>query len=324
MILICQFCDNDEDSEEAEVDQYNRGFWCSNCDAYTYIYEPETRHRFTLILEDRQNVNTPAPDIRISLKKQMALLRYPGGKSKFIPYLYSKLQESKTKKLVSGYSGGASAEFSFLEAGVIEKLVLNDKDIGIYSLYWTIQNMPNELIYRIQNERPNHKSYFNTQSIIKSDYQGCTILEAAWYTLLLNRLAYSGIYNANPLGGRKGTLSELLSRWNPKELCKRIQRIHQLSDRFVVLNLDACDLIEETYWDDSLTLYLDPPFRQKGKQLYRCHYDTDEHIRLCVLLDSLHMGMPGADIILCYDNDPLIREIYCYPEIEHVGRIYSV
>ncbi len=43
------------------------------------------------------------------------------------------------------------------------------------------------------------------------------------------------------------------------------------------------------------------------------------------LLDSLHQGMPGADIIVTYDNDPLIERIYEYPtEIEKVSRVYSI
>ena len=324
MILICEFCGNDEDSSEAEIDKFQRGWWCSHCDGFSYLTEPETRHRFTLLLEDRQKKNTTAPDVRVSLKKQMSVLRYPGGKSKFIPYLYSKLQATKTKKLVSAYAGSASAELAFLEAGVVKELVLNDKDVGIYSLFWTIQHAPHELIYRIRQMPPSHREFFRAQAIIKADYEGCTVVDAAWYTLLVNRLAYSGIYRANPLGGRKGSKGELLSRWNPDELCRRINRIHELSDHMTVLNSDACELIEESYWNDETTIFLDPPYVKKGKQLYRCYYNEDEHIRLNELLDSLHQGMPGADIILCYDNDPLIQRIYQYPTIEVVGRIYSV
>jgi DNA adenine methylase len=143
--------------------------------------------------------------------------------------------------------------------------------------------------------------------------------------LLVNRLAYSGIYKANPLGGRSGTKQCLLSRWNPDDLCKRIRLIHEMSDRISILNKDACELIEEAYWQGpTTTLYIDPPYFQKGKQLYRCYYDREQHIELNVLLDSLHHGMPGSDILLCYDNDPFIREIYMYPDIEKFNRVYSV
>jgi DNA adenine methylase len=325
-ILICQYCEYEIDWIDAEIDQYQKGFWCDACDGYTYMGGLQ-KHKFTLILEDGKNSRSQTPVIKLPviLKKQLSLLRYPGGKSKFIPVIYSKLQDGQTKTLVSPYTGGGSAELAFLYAGVVDELILNDLDVGIYSLYWVMKHMPNDLMERIRASKPTHKEYFKAQSVVKKDYAGCTMCEAAWYTLLVNRLAYSGIYSANPLGGKKGKREELLSRWNPEQLCKRIEVIHKMSDRIQIHNMDACDLIEEEYWRPDTTIFIDPPFVQKGKQLYRCHYDEAEHIRLNVLLDSLHQGMPGADIILTYDNDPLIERIYMYPTtIEKISRIYSV
>ena len=159
---------------------------------------------------------------------------------------------------------------------------------------------------------------------MKSNYQNCTINDAAWSTLLLNRLAYSGIYSANPLGGRTGTKESLLSRWNPDDLCKRIKRIYRLGEQITVSNIDACQLIEEEYWSPDTTLFLDPPYVKKGKQLYRCYYTREDHLDLKFLLESLYHGVPGADIILIYDNDPLIEQIYSLPTIETVSRIYSI
>jgi DNA adenine methylase len=325
-VLTCQFCEYEVDLIDAEIDQYQQGFWCGACDGYTYM-DGLQRHRFTLILEDGKSSGSRIPTIKVPviLKKQLSLLRYPGGKSKFIPVIYSKLQAEKTKTLVSPYTGGGSLELAFLSAGIVSELILNDLDVGIYSLFWVIKHMPDDLVYRIRNSKPTHKEYFKAQSVMKNDYAGCTILEAAWYILLVNRLAYSGIYSANPLGGRCGKQSELISRWNPDKLCKRIQAIHEMSDGITVMNMDACDLIEEEYWKPETTIFIDPPFVKKGKQLYRCYYDEAEHIRLNVLLDSLHQGMLGADIIVTYDNDPLIEKIYLYPtSIEKFSRVYSI
>jgi DNA adenine methylase len=324
MILICQFCYNDEDEANAEIDKYGQGYWCGYCDGYTYIKPIEGQHRFSLLLEDKQASNTPAPPIHVSLKKQLSLLRYPGGKSKYIPFVYAKMQTYQSRTLASPYAGGASLELALLEAGVVDQLILNDLDVGIYALYWAIKYVPDELIARIQSAKPTHEQFFQSQRIIKSDYEGCDLIEAAWHTIFVNRMAYSGIYCANPLGGRKGKVKDLVSRWNPANLCKRITQIHKLSDKISIHNMDACTFIEEEYWRPNTTLFIDPPYVQKGKQLYRCYYDKEEHVELNVLLDSLHQGMPGADIILCYDNDPLIQQLYIYPTIETVGRIYSI
>lgn len=323
-LVTCQFCGETYDPEVETFDRSHEGFWCDHCDGFTY-YDGRQYHCFTLILEEKTAAPTPMPQISVKLKKQLSLLRYPGGKSKFIPIVYSKLQEGKAKTLVSPYTGGGSLELSLLEAGIVDRLILNDKDIGIYSLFWILKHMPDELIRRIRSCRPNHRLFFQAQEIVKSDYAGCTLVEAAWYTLLVNRLVYSGIYKANPLGGRNGTNKDLLSRWNPDQLCRRIKTIHALSDRYDICNMDACELIEEEYWRPDATIFIDPPYVGQGKNLYRHYYNEEEHYHLQLLLDSLHQGMPGADIILTYDNSPFIESIYQYPTlIEKVGRVYSV
>ncbi|WP_088834499.1 DNA adenine methylase [Paenibacillus tyrfis] len=324
-MYLCRFCGNDEPEEEAEYDPTNTGFWCSCCDGYTYL-DPATakEHRFTLILEDGQGKGAPQPTINVHLNKRASPLRYPGGKSKVIPYINSLLQPGATRTFVGAYAGGASVELALLMADIVDELVLNDLDFGIYALFWTIKHAPYELIDRINSEIPTHADFFACQTILKSDYASCTIFEAAWAQLLVNRLAYSGIYKANPLGGRNGSKRELLSRWNPDELCKRIRLIHSVSDRITLFNMDACKLIEEYYWQSQTTIYIDPPYVQKGKQLYRCYYNREEHMELSMLLDSLYHGMPGADLILIYDNSPFIEEIYMYPSIEKFSRVYSV
>lgn len=141
---------------------------------------------------------------------------------------------------------------------------------------------------------------------------------------MLNRLVYSGIYKANPLGGKEGSLQQLTSRWNPDGLCKRIVQIHSLSDHYEISNIDALEMIEEFYWSN-LTLLIDPPYVAKGKDLYRHYYTKEDHYDLQMLLDSLHQGMPGSDIIVTYDCDPLIEDIYIYPTaIEKISRVYTI
>ncbi|MDC0764899.1 DNA adenine methylase [Brevibacillus sp. AG] len=323
-MLQCGFCGQEYSEEEAEIDHLDQGFFCDCCDGYTYIKQDVKQHRFTLLLEENAGENPATYSKRISFNRRLSILRFPGGKAKIIPFLYSKLIENSTTRLVSPFTGGGSFELAMLEAGVIRELLLNDLDFGIYALFWSIINAPDELCYPVQWIRPTHKDYFEAQTFVKSDYQECNIIEAAWATLLGNRLAYSGIYSANPLGGRKGTRESLLSRWNPVDLCKRIKRIHQMGERITVSNIDACELIEEEYWSPDTTIFLDPPYVQKGKQLYRCYYTEADHLDLNMLLESLYRGVPGADIILIYDNDPLIERIYSYPTIEKISRVYSI
>ncbi|MFD1736166.1 DNA adenine methylase [Bacillus salitolerans] len=324
-MLTCQFCNLMGTAEDGsfQVDQFNAGFWCEDCDGYTYLNDQTTRHKFTLILEDKDMNERRTVPPTIKLSKQLSPYRYPGGKSKLIEYLYSHLQQAKNKKLVSPFTGGGSFELAMLDAGIVEHLHLNDLDTGVYSLWWLIKYMPFALIDRIQSKEPTHKEFFRAQSIIKQDYKGIDVVDAAWASLIVNRLAYSGIYKANPLGGKNGTNKNLLSRWNPKTLVKRIDHLHSLSDRMTITQLNACELIEEAYWDSESTLFIDPPYVKKGKELYHCYYSEKDHRELSQLLNLLHMGMPGADLIVTYDYNEWINQLYDYPVREVIGRTYS-
>lgn len=324
-LLTCQFCGETGTMDEFEIDILRKGFWCECCDGYTYLNpEDKEKHKFMLILEDKSKRHTKRITSSVKFNKRLSLLRYPGGKSKIIDYIYLKINPLNTDRFVEPFAGGSSVGLALLDAGLIKELILNDKDYGIYSLFYIIKNSPEELIDKIQSIVPSHTDYLEAQQKIKDDYKGCNNLEAAWSLLVVNRLAYSGIFKANPLGGKNGSSEKLLSRWNPNELCKRIQKINEMSSNITVLNLDACELIEEMYWEPSTTIFIDPPYYNQGKNLYHCYYKKEDHVELSTLLNSLYQGMPGADMIVTYDNDEFIKWLYLYPEIENISRVYTI
>lgn len=327
MMIACNFCGLEFNSELSELDPYDnkRGFWCLDCDGYNFFNrENGNSHKFTLILESGSKRNTPAQIAPIRLKKRLSPLRYPGGKSKIAHLLYWKLSPSNIDTLISPYSGGASVELSLLNAGVVKRIILNDYEYGVFALFKVIKENPEALITRVLEAQLGHDDFFRSREIIKSGYAGCSLLEAAWSMLIVNRLSFSGIYYANPLGGLQGSREQLLSRWNTQEICRRIRIIHAMSDAIVVLNQDACDLIEEAYWYHDSTILVDPPYFKQGKKLYRYYYEEEDHRRLNFLLESLFKGFPGADILLCYDDVPFIEELYTYPKIERIDRAFSV
>lgn len=323
-MLTCLFCGltGTPDDGDFQLDKYNKGFWCEACDGFNYFEHVKNRHRFVLILEYQSANSQPKVKVPIRFNKRLSPFRYPGGKSKLIDYLYLHLN-SKTKKLVSPFTGGGSFELAMLDAGIVEHLHLNDLDIGIFSFWWVVKHMPFALIERLQTITPTHDDFFQAQEIIKNDYVNVDVVDAAWAVLIVNRLAYSGIAKANPLGGRNGSHKKLLSRWNPEELIRRIEKIHSMGDQIEVTHMNAFELIEEAYWDDQATLFIDPPYVGKGKDLYHCYYTEQDHIDLAYLLDSLHQGCPGADLIVTYDYHQLIDDLYYSPQREVISRIYS-
>lgn len=220
---------------------------------------------------------------------------------------------------------GAGFELAMLEGGVVKKLILNDLDYGVFAVWWNILNQPDALIDKIVQFKPTHSAYFEAQQLIQSDYRHLDLLDAAWVTLLVNRLAYSGISKANPLGGKNGTLEALTARWNPSALTKRIQTIHQFSDRIELHCEDAAEFVEEMFWLSGCSLFLDPPYFKKGKALYSLFYTEKDHEKLAHTLRVLHHGFPNSDIIVTYDYDKYIEDLYYAADSkEIIGRDYSI
>lgn len=327
LLLKCQFCGSEGTADDFELDFINNnGFWCPDCDGHTFFNEEDNEKRkFTLILEDKSNRHIVHYNAPIKFNKRLSPLRYPGGKSKLVDYLYLQIQKNKSKTFIEAFAGGGSVGLALLDAHVIDKLILNDLDYGIYSLFYLIVNDPIELINMIQTISPTHIDFYKAQKVVIGQYKNCNLLSAAWNFLIVNRLSFSGIYKANPLGGKKNeNITKLLSRWNPEALVKRIKKINSMRDKITVLNNDACELIEDMYYSSDITIFIDPPYYQKGKDLYNCYYTNENHISLATLLDSLYTGMPGADLILTYDNQNYIKKLYYSPTIEKISRVYSI
>ncbi len=315
----CKWCGTSSNSlEDFEEDwKSHTGFWCPNCDGFTYFSGCEVPQKYKLYLEENLKSEPTIIQKSIKLSKRLSPLRYPGGKSKLIPFIYDQMDRDKPV-FVEPYCGGASVGLSLLNANVIDRLILNDLDFGIYSLFYTILNDMNWLKEKILNSELSRKLYFRFRKQIKTNYNSLTIREAAYATLVVNRLAFSGIPKANP----KGNLTE---RWNPIELIKRIERINSKVENIELYNLNANEIIEEFYWNGKATLFIDPPYYVKGKDLYNLALNDNQHKETAELLNHLTTAYPGcADIIITYDNADFIKNLY--PEtIQHLlGRNFSI
>lgn len=94
------------------------------------------------------------------------------------------------------------------------------------------------------------------------------------------------------------------ARFNRKRLIKRIEKIAQFKTRIKVTQSDAIDLIEND--QDEVFLYLDPPYVQKAKKLYKNTYNEDDHRKIAASL----LKKENTKRILSYDRHELISELY--------------
>lgn len=316
----CEFCgfssDNIDDFEEDF--QHHAGYWCPYCDGFTYFANHGVRNNFFLLLENSQCIETAEiSDCSVKIPSRVSPLRYPGGKSKVINKILSYCNFKNIKNWVEPYAGGASVGLALLLSGLTKELYINDIDKGIYSLFQVIRDNPVFLYKQIASFTPSTEAFKNAQKLMYADYDGLTIEETAWTMLVINRLSFSGICKAN-------CLRNPAARWNPDELIRRIKNIHKHSDHIHVTNIDALEYIYEMYWMPESTLFIDPPYFQKGKQLYKHYYSYTDHDQLAFLLDELFKGMPGADIIVTYDMAEHIKKIYDYPDERILYRHYSI
>ncbi|WP_195466044.1 DNA adenine methylase [Anaerostipes hadrus] len=248
------------------------------------------------------------------LKKRLSPLRYPGGKSKLIDQLLPYIQDKEC--FVEAFCGGSSLGLALLDAGKIHKLVLNDLDRNVYA-FWKIvcSNQYKELNDKILEYSPIKETYFAYQERLKSS--DLSDLDRAFYFLVINRCSFSGIQMANPK-------SDMKDRWIPKSLTERIKKIHSMSDYIEVRNNDAMELIEEMYWNPKNCIFIDPPYIEKGDQLYPVKFHL--HQELAELITDLLREFPGcADLLLTYDDQEILHQLYNQNHIgiHIIGRNYS-
>lgn len=323
--LTCHWCGVTGPASDFDIPPSPSGFWCPECEGFTYMDEAEReKHRFLLLLEDKGPADTQPPIVGTpKLKKRLSPLRYPGGKSKLIDYLYAKLSHEQLDTFVEVFAGGASLGLALLDAGIIKRLILNDKDPGVYALWRIILECPQELTGRLQGAVPTHCDLSDAKALLA--LSEAPTPDLAWAFLLANRLSFSGIVKANPLGGKNGSTGALTARWNPKALSERISHIHSMRDRIEIHNMDACEFLEtEGYWYCKATIFVDPPYWEKGKALYTHYYEEKDHAELAEILQNMYKSFPEPDIIVTYDNHLRIRELYPLAKQEVIQGRYSI
>ncbi len=278
----------------------------------------------TTINSSLLSLNCESRRLSPPLSPRLSPLRYPGGKSKLVNYLFTQLQTDKCETFVEVFAGGCSFGLALLDAGIINHLIINDKDKNLITFWDEVLNNPKTLITNLQTIQPNKKDYLQAKKLL-SENVAISSSELAWAYLLVNRLSYSGIQKGGCMGGKNGSNEALLARYNPSRLIEQIKRISKMKNKITVLNQDFAECIENYYWDDKTTLFIDPPYVEKGKKLYNHYFTEQDHACLSELITSLTLEFPNcADILITYDNHKLINDLYWKLEPTIINRKYSI
>ncbi len=237
-------------------------------------------------------------------------LRYPGGKSSITPFLKDvvRLNGITGGVYVEPYAGGAGAALNLLFDGIVERVVINDFDPCVYAFWNSILAHTDNFIERIESVSLSINEWHKQKNILQCQSNN-TLLDVGFATFYLNRCNRSGILSAGPIGGQaqKGKY-HIDARFNRTSLIQKITRIADKKDKIQVYNLDALELIRTIVPSikDNMLIYLDPPYYEKGSQLYLNAYTHQDHAQLASLLADQRNHV----WILTYDDAEEVRQLY--------------
>ncbi|MFX3673323.1 MAG: DNA adenine methylase [Paenisporosarcina sp.] len=235
-------------------------------------------------------------------------LRYPGGKDKTYNYVKHLVMQNNITTYIEPFAGGAAVALRLLFNGDVKKIIINDIDRSIYSLWTTILTNKEALINLIK-KTPITMNEWYKQKEIQQQKEFVDELSLAFSTLFLNRTNRSGIIKAGVIGGKNQEGEYKLDcRFNKDDIIRRIERIYSFKERIIICNMDAKDFIvkEIKHTRKSLTFF-DPPYYLKGPDLYTNFYTHEDHVELAKLIKS---AMKNRYWILTYDIAEQIEKLY--------------
>lgn len=254
-------------------------------------------------------------------------LRYPGGKAKFYNNIIKIFNDNNIERPIycEAFAGGAGLALLLLKNNIVDKLILNDIDKSIYCFWKSILDFNKEFCEMIKlvnidlAEREIQKKIQKDKDILnltkKSD-----ILKLGFSTFFLNRVNRSGIIRAGVIGGiEQNGNYKIDCRFNKKNLIERIKEINKYKKKIEFYNLDAIDFLKKIEKKKKIFIFFDPPYFNKGKDLYTNFYSIDDHINLANHISGLKQNW-----IITYDNTDEIRKIYSDFQIKEFDILYSL
>jgi len=238
-------------------------------------------------------------------------LRYPGGKSCIFPFVSSLLEENGLVgcKYIEPYAGGAGLALRLLFEEYASTIVINDLDPLVHAFWLTCTQEPDRFIRWIERCPVTVSKWKKCKRIIYSNSEDPFELATAFF--FLNRTNVSGVLNGGIIGGyeQNGRYS-IDARFNKSSLIGKIEKIARFSGRIEVSNRDGVDLLAECSSESKPTfVYLDPPYYEKGANLYLNAFKDRDHERLADNLQQLSVKW-----LLSYDNHPFITNLYRWYE----------
>lgn len=235
-------------------------------------------------------------------------LRYPGGKACIFSFMSKLFYENNLvgSSYAEPYAGGAGLALKLLYNEYVSEIFINDLDKSIYS-FWNALTENNLLFCDwLEDVEISIDNWFYYKSILQTP-ELHTDFEIAKSTFFLNRTNISGVIKGGIIGGQeqKGKY-KIDARFNKADLIKRIHRIESFKTRINISNLDGINFIKKVNkLSNNVFIYIDPPYVQKGADLYMNFYSQQDHKKLANNVDLIEKKW-----LVSYDNNEFILSLY--------------
>lgn len=241
-------------------------------------------------------------------------LRYPGGKGKLARFVADLIRQNQLSDglYVEPYAGGAAVAWELLLTGVVQRVAINDISKPVYAFWSSVLDRTEELV-RLINDTPITLEERDRLKKIVDNPVGQDPLTLGFGLFFLNRVHRSGILNGGVIGGRAQTGEwKLDARFNKVDLIERIEAIADARRRIDLTNDDAVDFLAagQKHWSARTLIYLDPPYYEKGSQLYHHYYRHPDHARVALAVRAVS----GPKWIVSYDDVAPIHDLYSETE----------
>lgn len=227
-------------------------------------------------------------------------LRYPGGKSRAVDYIYQVIPQYK--ELREPFFGGGSFSFYCIQKRPNAQYYASDINYDLYCFWKELKSHKDELITAILTVKRDHnngRALF--QELVAKRTQALSDFQRAVDFFVLNRITFSGVVDS---GG-----------YSEQAFKKRftLSSIERLKDAYEVVK--SIEFSPNDYTDllfregEDIFMFLDPPYysatqsRLYGKKGY-LHRDFDHELFFKNMKQCKHKWL------ITYDNSDYIRESF--------------
>lgn len=238
-------------------------------------------------------------------------MRYPGGKASLADFFEQTIEALGLSKptYLEPYAGGAGAGLELLYRGVVKRVVINDLDRSVYSVWTSMLTRTDEFLRRLDQTPLTVDEWKRQREVYRArDSNDLDPFDLGFATFYLNRTNRSGVLGGGIIGGlQQAGEYKMDARFNRATLRDRIETLAAHRAKISVSRQDGQTRLRHWLPKPNVFAYIDPPYYAKGSYLYLNSFNEKQHEDLAELLNT---HFTESNWVLTYDTAPAIRKLY--------------